>query len=233
MRHLLTIPRTAAWAVATTLGAGVAQQPTFARATHATHATHATYATYATYAVCAAAGIYVVGQPLRSIQPEHPRTGAYREENARVQGLPAFVVVGMPRGTLDVLSYARCGQPTRGTFSVQFGIVTPLSNQRKGYGAPMTTPARVETLSGTFSATGTSAAISSTVAVKGVLTVQSAQPGPHAAVTSTAIDVTGSLEIMSNDHVAILTFARPDGASRASADMVIYGHRGSYLPVTE
>jgi len=219
MRHFPAIPRTAvALAAVATLGAAGAQQQAFARATHATNAG------------CAAVGVYIVGQPLRSIQPERPHTGAYRATSARAQGAAAFVAVGLPRGTLDVLAYAPCGQPTRGTFSVQFGLVSPLSNQGQGYAFPTRAQARSETLSGTFS-TGSSSAVSATVTVKGVLTVQIAQPDEHVVMTRTAFDVTGSLDLSSDDRTATLTLTRTSGA--LPAGMVIFGHRGSSQPVTE
>jgi len=217
MKRSLIISRSVALlAAATTLGA---RQHAFARVSHDT---------------CGAVGVYAVGQSLTPIRPVTPRVPARRAVVSRgAQEVSSVTVPLAPRGTLEVRSYAGCGQPTRGSFSVQYGIVRPLPAYSRGAaGAPAQPAAPTRTLSGTFTEAGGSGA-SSSISVKAVLTTttQDAHARTRAVVTRVAMDVTGSLEVASDNRSAVLTFTQPGGSSRDA--MVIYGHRGLDRPNTQ
>ena len=181
---------------------------------------------------CAAVGTYIVGQPLTLIRPGTSRFGARQVIDVRAGGSTPSAALVMPRGTLAVTSYAGCGQATQGAFFVRFaGGPLPGGARPGAVGAPGVAT-RAVTLSGAFAAAA-GAQQSSTVTVKATMTtsIPETQSRGRVATTSARIDVTGRLQVSSDGHTAVLTFAQP--GSPSSANIVIYGRRGSYRPNDE
>ncbi len=182
-----------------------------------------------TAAPCAAAGVYMVGQAYSPIHPGKPGAGAPRLDGSQAHG-PAVIAV-LPRGSLVVVTYAGCGQTTRGSFSVRFGLLPAQVTPRQAGAPSIMRPMRGETMSGTFvQATGaTRATPASAVVVKAVMDASTTQSDGRTAVAHTAFTATGRLEVSDDYSSAVLTFTQPGSGSRTT--IALYGRRGPERPL--